>query len=74
MPENHDIKDIALADEGLARIPVSYTHLSDDDFERFWKAGAVTGRAGSPERLLAVPAPVVRNEAFICLLYTSRCV
>ena len=38
---------------------------SDDDFERFWKAGAVTGRAGSSEHLLAVPAPVVRNEAFI---------
>ncbi len=43
---------------------VSFTG-SDDDFERFWKAGAVTGRTGSSERPLAVPAPVVRNEAFI---------
>ncbi|MFR9169938.1 MAG: peptidase M16, partial [Gordonibacter urolithinfaciens] len=43
---------------------VSFTG-ADNDFERFWKAGAVTGRTGSSERPLAVPAPVVRNEAFI---------
>ena len=43
---------------------VSFTG-ADDDFERFWRAGAVTGRTGSSERPLAVPAPAVRNEAFI---------
>ena len=43
---------------------VSFTG-ADEDFERFWKAGAVTGRAGSSERPLAVPEPVVRNEAFV---------
>lgn len=38
---------------------------ADADYERFWDAGAPTGRHGTRERRLAVPAPVVRNEAFI---------
>ena len=43
---------------------VSFTG-SDDDFARFWDAGAVTGRTEGAERLLQVPEPVARNEAFI---------
>ena len=38
---------------------------SDEDFERFWSAGAGTGRPGSPELPLSVPEPVIRNEAFV---------
>ena len=56
-----DLAQRLFVDDGCT---VSFTG-SDDDFWRFWKAGAVTGRAGSPERPLAVPDPVVRNEAFI---------
>ena len=38
---------------------------SDEDFDAFWRNGAAMGRTGDGKRRLRVPAPVVRNEAFI---------
>ena len=52
------------------RLTVSFTG-SDADFERYWEAGGALGRfedasAVSPEDVrLDVPAPEVRNEAFV---------
>lgn len=43
---------------------VSFTG-SDDDYDRFWRAGAAIGREDGGDRRLVVPAPVVRNEAFV---------
>lgn len=38
---------------------------SDADYDRFWKAEPGCGRTGCDEDRLSVPAPVVRNEAFV---------
>ena len=56
-----DLAGRLFVDDGCT---VSFTG-ADGDFERFWKAGAVTGRTGSSARPLAAPEPVVRNEAFV---------
>ncbi|HAM14358.1 MAG TPA: peptidase M16, partial [Eggerthellaceae bacterium] len=38
---------------------------SDADYEAFWNAHPACGRTGADGRLLRIPEPVVRNEAFI---------
>ncbi len=38
---------------------------TDDDYRRFWEAKPLTGLTGATGTQLAVPEPVVRNEAFV---------
>lgn len=56
-----DLAERLFVDDALT---VSFTG-SDEDFDRFWAAGGSMGRTGNGETRLVVPAPVVRNEAFI---------
>ena len=56
-----DVAARLFVDDGLT---VSFTG-ADEDFERFWRSGATTGQTGADRRSLEIPAPVVRNEAFI---------
>ncbi len=43
---------------------ISFTG-TDEDFARFWDAGAITNRTSQNGRVLEIPAPEVLNEAFI---------
>ncbi|MEG0460558.1 insulinase family protein [Gordonibacter sp.] len=56
-----DLASRLFVDDGCT---ISFTGTRED-YDRFWSAGAITGRYASRERRLNVPAPVVRNEAFI---------
>lgn len=43
---------------------VSFTGTKED-YDRFWSAGATTGRNATSVNCLDIPAPTLRNEAFI---------
>lgn len=38
---------------------------AEEDYERFWACGGALERTGAGEARLVVPAPIMRNEAFI---------